>query len=651
MSSISYLFNSCAVTPAQQVTHLFEKAGRVVSSICRRVVEKIRSVFDQIIARVEHSIVSWRKSREVRVLKVGIHQQTFEQLQACQLPEFSRLLPDLQSQVRSSTLERQVAQLVLAKGATLTSDIFSSIQQVVNGLLVEEETPTIPEHLQGLCTIDELHTLLEKVDAEAPQSEHLSGWFDEFQIRFEKLRASLQTPAAGDGTTKLNAVIKNLRALANSSFYSTLWMCDEIPEIAAMHELVQSLYTKGVAGEMYAPLGELATGGGAPEASLPERILGSINRSYDNGFEVELLSPDTLVQNADRVVEASKAVFSWMGKYDPIRGMGNTPCSLYREQVEESSITCVMAASPTLGTSISPEMHVMLRFLENNFFKVLQGQLPKTTPTHWNYCNLQALGGDSLQFKRSKAILEAQKQYPFSFSAFSVALNSPFHMDGVFATSAENMVPGAICAQKSQQTVLGEVYAETLLSHIIHEDNFSLNPTRNNPNAVYFFDIKDDEEKIAFQATVKELIEKCFKLAQRANSIRSAQLLLGHTDHPDEAVLAAWVKKAIFRELVHLALVRYFQLKKLQSTPGELLATTACMESIDRGNKLSNQMLWALFGDQASQTIFDTFHGRPLIGGGRFIMTDRALSFLALTSGVNQQKVQKLLEQKVPELI
>lgn len=654
MSSVSRLFNVYVATPTQHLVHFFEKAGHVITSSSQKVGEKIRAVFDQKIARVEHSVASWRKSREVRVLKVGIHQQTFERLQACTLPESSRLLPDLQSRIRSSTFERQVARLVLTKGGALASDpdTFSSIQQIVNALLIEEEPPTIPESLQDLFTIDELNTLLAKVDMEAAQSQHFPGWFDEFQVHFEKLRASLQTPAAGNGTNKLNAVIKNLRALEASSWYSKFWMCDEIPEIAAMHELVQSLYTKGAADEMYAPLGALATGGNALEASLPERLLGSINRSYDNGFEVNMLSPDSLLQNADRVVKASKAIFSCMGKYDPIKEMGNTPCSLYKESVEEErSITCIMTASPTLGTSISPEMHMMLKTLENNFFKVLQGQLPKATPTHWNYCNLQALGGDSLQIKRSRAILEAQQQYPFSFSAFSVALNSPFHMDGVVATSAENMVSQAVCAQKSQRTTLDRAYAETLLSHIIHEDNFSLNFKRNNPNAVYFFDMKDDEEKSEFQGTVEELINKCFKLAQKADSARPAELLLGRADHPDEAVLAAWVEKAIFRELVHLALVRYFQLKKMQSTPGELLATTACMESIDRGNKVSNQMLWALFGDQASQTIFDTFHGRPLVGAGRFIMTDRALSFLALTSGMDQKKVQKLLEEKVPALI
>lgn len=598
------------------------KTGHFISDCLEKILKIAQSIFDFFAGIIQRFSACRMRVKEVSALKFNMDQQTFDRMQRVDLPVSMSLPSDIQEKIRHQASKRIVERLdaerePLHPRSTDEEDYAQQYQEIY------DETLRRP---------------LETAVAD----------YTKFKEIFEKLRTSLDSPAEGSSTSKLQQVVKNIRALAVSPFYSTFWMCDDLPEIAALQRLVMTLY-EGTAKEMYAPYGKIVARGISTEEKVSRKFFESMQKAYSQGFHSDI-SLNYLIFNAHRLPELSKSVLGFAGKYDPINGVGNTPCSLYKETIsldsKKGSITCIMTATPTVGNALSPEMHVMLKTLENNYFKVKKGELPETTPTHWNYCNLQGLASDSLQFTRSKAIIEAQRQYPFSFSAASIAINSPFHMDGTHLTSAENMIPQAIQAQKSACTLLDDAYAEELINHICHSDNYTLDH-RKNPNAAYYFPLKSDEQKMLFKQDITSIVGECLALAQKADCRASAQELLKDQNHKDVEVLAEWIRKSLFRELVHLGMVRYFQLKQLHNTPGSLFATSACIESIDRGNKVSNQMLWSLADqnsqDEADQTLFDTIHGRPLTSAGRLILSDRAISFLALSTAATRQEVRELL--------
>lgn len=658
---MSSFVNISSTTPLQGIASVdcLGKIRHTLDSIYQKIERVVHSVFQTLSLPIQREIASWRQSRHIRELKRGVHKHILEAMQSCVLSSQTASLDTLEEQAKRHAIERVLVKNMVDRGIKPSRELLVQIEQDLDKVL---NNPSLLSSLHVIkeksITEDDLTTSLLSIrkSRESFNIAFVQKSYSEFSLLFQNLQSSLKEGKFSNPTLQMSAVISDLRKLFSSSFYTNYWMCDHFPEITFLQNLALAFYTKKQAQELYTPFGELARRGKTTSKPLPKRFLSSVRKAPRAHLHTSMFSLGYIFQNIGRIMAAVRAFFPFMGKYDSVQQLGNTPCRLFEEHLmiedKSSSIVSVMTPTPTLGFSLTPEMHLVLQGLENNYFNVIKGLLPPSTPTHWSFCNLQSLN-IFMQYKRSQAIMLAQEEYPFSFSAYSLDLNSSIHMDGISDTGSS--ISQALRAQKKCGSELNEDYKNHLIEHILNRGNFSIKEKKRKPESCYYFPFYNEGEKEKLRTLVKQLADRSFEIAQQSDCLSAAQELLGK-DASEKNVqhMAKWIKKAIFRELIHLGLIRGFQLQRAATTPGALLSTAACMESIDRGNKVSNQMLWALADYQdgeADKVVFNTLHGRALVGSSRIMFPSRSLAFSAFILGTQRDEVRAFLQRQIQEFV
>jgi len=105
-------------------------------------------------------------------------------------------------------------------------------------------------------------------------------------------------------------------------------------------------------------------------------------------------------------------------------------------------------------------------------------------------------------------------------------------------------------------------------------------------------------------------------------------------------------RRALY-ELVHLGIIRYFHLQNSQHAKN-LILSSSCKESIDRGGKINALFLWALSDDDTKA--YTAFHARALSVRSRLMQKkrfDEALIFLQHVSKIEVQSFLDKIAQRV----
>ena len=101
-------------------------------------------------------------------------------------------------------------------------------------------------------------------------------------------------------------------------------------------------------------------------------------------------------------------------------------------------------------------------------------------------------------------------------------------------------------------------------------------------------------------------------------------------------------QRSALYELIHLGIIRYFHLQNC--TGGQnVIMSTSCKESIDRGGKINALFLWALLDDPDIPVT--AFHARALSVRSRLMQKRRFDEALSLVGAVSKQNVRLFLDR------
>ena len=229
------------------------------------------------------------------------------------------------------------------------------------------------------------------------------------------------------------------------------------------------------------------------------------------------------------------------------------------------SLQVLCSSTPTVGDKVAPEMKAAILQL-------------KQKGRRWCYVNLQNIVSHDEGF-RSRALMQLNKEFPETFYGITFTQDSSFFVD-------ESDAPA------------DEQYAVLMKEELLKTCNFTLENRIGSGDSGYYF----PHGKKRWIEPLTMIVDMALKAASGC-------------------------KRVAFRELVHLGIIRYYQLATQAS-----LSTIACKEGIDRGAKVNAEILWAL-ADNAKEYekyIFSLLFARALLTRSRAILPDRVQQIAAL---------------------
>ncbi len=320
--------------------------------------------------------------------------------------------------------------------------------------------------------------------------------------------------------------------------------------------------------------------------------------------------------------------------YDP-KLAENASGALFEEKAtikgRPVTLSAVYTPSPTVGDQVSPEAEAFLQALENRqFMKPEQLALEPdyAQQTHWTFASLQNLGSRS-EGGRARAIMELNTRYPLSFTGITVTQDSPFYIDGAHGGTEEKVEKGMVA---HGEVAISEQYRDDMKKQLDLREG-------------YFFPISRDDVKI--RHAYEQIVDRAFEIVSKTKHPERAEGESG-TDYKKRLAIWQWEQKAAFRELVHLGIVRYWQLRSIASQ-GQDVISLCCKECIDRGAKTMGEYLWAL-GDGSEDGLKAALYavqGRALLARNRVIIASRLEPLVALSQIVPQDQAHEFLTKTV----
>jgi hypothetical protein len=456
-----------------------------------------------------------------------------------------------------------------------------------------------------------------------------------------------------DSTGQLNTkILFTLRKALNNSGYQFLKELETHPAVHLLHSLCLASYADPVAMNAFKELGVSLAEVTTQEVSKEHKnkkldFHDFLRSSHKHISKKGLIEKDLSFQYAQyffphlwislfSLYLGRLLTFFGLKGYDPRGDIQNNPSALYDEELKLHERNAVVRTfytpSVTIGDVVAPEAEAVLMALENRYFMTdLERKQDAYPYLMWTYTNLQNITSYNEGF-RSRALMEMQSKYPFSFRAITLTQDSSFYRAQVKLSSLDD-------------EPLSVSYREEMKKSLTHRDNFTLENRQKFAGGGYYFPKK---------IISKEILEKICDMAY-------SELI--HEVKPKSVTQTRWnwMVKASFRELVTLGIIKYFQAKVAvelmekfsDSCDIKLLATNTCKEGIDRGGKINACLLWALgqATEQEKQQVFAAFHSRALLSRYRMVISDRVEPMLSLTEVVTHDDLQKFLKDVCGKLL
>ena len=344
------------------------------------------------------------------------------------------------------------------------------------------------------------------------------------------------------------------------------------------------------------------------------------------------------------------ARFCKFKKYDPKIHLENNAGAFFEEKLLflRSKKACfartVFTPTPTIGAIIAQEALGLLQALENRHF-LTAAQL-RNEPQRYLcliYTNLQNISSEH-EHERSLALMRLNEKFPFSFFGITVSQDSAFYRSGILEKNERHIRK---IIQGGAHSPLDLQYRDQMKDLVTFECNFSLKARKTNPHASYYFPIYDKDNKQSCKADLQYIVDQAYHVVEEKQKPTSITCISDSEWN--------WYKKAAFRELTTLGIIKYFQnyaMKKLaakqqNSEEIQLLMTNACKENIDRGGKINTELYWAMAG-RHSKTLkgaLSSFHSRALLARRRLILPNRIEAIYALTMVLSQEEAQTFLHE------
>ncbi len=497
---------------------------------------------------------------------------------------------------------------------------------------------------------------------------------NDFYSTLFELHTLLKTPQADFGAANKQA-LKLIRDAVTSKKYQDDRTRESIPAIKYIHRLVLASFID------YRPLDTFQQIGSSlmPEKDITAAHFGTqVLEARDRGQkEHELIKNDSTIGYVTKFTKCAltalkaEKLIPGLGKYDPRMDEENYPGSISEEKISRNGKTSILrtifAASPTVGDEVAPEAKALLQALHNRG-EMLEEVLKKDPYpyTHWTYTSFQNLEKYN-EGARAHAIMNLNDEFRGTFTGLTLSLDSPFFLDGVHGKDEEEITRQKI---EHGEKGLTDKYADEMYNQILTDKRYRF-PMPPGGWKRDLHDIIQDAKKTvsgigagkvsAFPLHEEERVQKAAEKAiprirAQLNKMphvfkKIASVLRNRLPRPstplspdEQKRIENWEKKAAFRELVVLGLIRYWQLKSAPA-PGVGLTTCACKESVDRGAQINSALLWAL-GDGSRTSLaaaFNLVQGKALADRNRLVLLARLAPAHALWKHVPQKKAHEFL--------
>lgn len=409
-----------------------------------------------------------------------------------------------------------------------------------------------------------------------------------------------------------------MRKAQQSEAYIFLRNDEANPDIHFLHSMALACLMEPTPLDAYTKLGvveETQSSENSATTQQPSSFSQSLSTLRDKGIKAGYHSSHStaefLFEHPMSTIR-SMASSTGIGVYDP-RASGNLTGTLYRETLTRKDTNTtqvhrrtVYTPTPTSGTSVTPETRLVLQALENRHFMAPEDLKKNHFPyKNWVYTNLQDIHSSySQEGKRSRAIMQLNTEFPLSFTGISISADSPFYKDGVSGGETKDYA-------KKKEKSAAEPWDRNYYKKMLDDLNSSY----------YSFPVQDTKAaQDEWESHKNQIVETAFKII---DAITVHQNLL-EADKNE----FLWNKKAAFRELVMLGIIRYWQCKGSQGNSDNILCTNACKECIDRGGMKNAALLWALGGKR--DDVLKALLGRSLLARYRLILPDRLEPFIGL---------------------
>ncbi len=428
-------------------------------------------------------------------------------------------------------------------------------------------------------------------------------------------------------------ILFEIRAAAATPAYQFLKREEAHPAVCLLHTLCLASYIDVELLAAYSMIGEAIYEATGEKETLYKTLIASMPAAVHAGLIQNDASFSYIKSYSRYLLGAlkSRRIGSFLkllglGEYDPRGELANNAGMLFEEEItpshahEKIVVRTIYTPSPTIGDAVSPEARCFLQALENRHF--LSPDVLKNDPypfSCWFYVNLQNITSKH-EGKRSRALMQLNCEYPFSFYGITVSQDSSFYRGGIVSKDVKKFTKALVAEEP-----LNTHYRQAMLDELCAEDNFTT------ANRGYYFPGSSTTWKSAFQAIVDDAFHVAIAVSRPEGMIEARW---------------NWQQKAAFRELVAIGIMRYAQLQVAKR--GSIVTTYACKESIDRGGKINACMLWALAKEptKVEKQVFHVLHARALLGRFRLILAMRAQPLFALMNTLKQETVHAFLQRR-----
>jgi hypothetical protein len=404
--------------------------------------------------------------------------------------------------------------------------------------------------------------------------------------------------AGAEGLYDLNhAILLSLRSLCSSPLYNALRCTTGHPLTDLVHSLVLHQYTDTRLEETFEQFGR---GLGAGQMPLPQRVQNAWDRFSRGGIGPSVLAGlfrYTFTQMVGIIISAIayniaqlfslRVLAQWAGDERSI--CGNTPGVILEEKDSARTVRTIALAAPTLAIGASPEFRAALQALENNQYTGSQTEF-----FSWNYTNLQSFS-PGVEHQSSLTLCSLADEFPLSFRSITLPQSLP-------------TAPNPDFSERDVEHHLSLIYQPW-------SSRLDIKRGAEPDDAGYYL----PEEFLTKQrAAIESIARKAFALV----SERTAELPLQTLKRAYQRILHLGISR-LHEEVSNAALARRIQRPVLN-----VLRSTACASSIDRGGVMNAAYLYANAPHNASDLALGTYFGRALLSQRR-LPTD--FSYNALT--------------------
>ena len=577
-------------------------------------------------------------------------------------PSFFEALPSVEAQV--DICERNVGvefvleavrqgSMSLQQARDYLSALFASYKQNIYGIVDSTATELKIRFNSKAYEAEKRFALTEEFSKE----------YQKFHDEVQHIRECVQQKNLDSKGLK-NAhrtILESLRKIEGNKAYRFLKNQESHPLIGYVHRISLALYSQPKVLSAYTIVGDhlqCVTLEGIRNKqenipSLPELLKRGREFGYQHGLIINDHTVQYVVGNPNQTMGALSSLPKYkqvLSVFDPHKDenyVGATYDITYEGMQHSVNARRIYTPTPTVGDSIAPEVRLVLQAMQNRQF-MKKNELEKDPYPYllWNCSNLQNINSEE-ENARSVAIMKLQEQFPFSFKAITISLDSTFQKDGVTGHSEEKIIEAL---KNNASGPLDENYMKLAFEELCKEENFSLIDRVKNKGGSYYFPTTSEKEKKEFQEILKSIVVRAFSIVQ---SKKAPQNLV-----KEELSEWQWHQKAAFRELINMGIIAYFEANSAESIRtlfpgfGKILTSSQCKECMDRGGRVTALFLWGMCpeSEENSRLVFSALHARAPMCRKRLILADRLEPMYALMRILSHQEVNGFLQTVCKEI-